>query len=179
MDTLISKMNDISIVEDVDEQVDEDVDEDEKKDEVSFVLDRPPTPPKPKTCAGQALTCTKPCQFALRKEDGTRGCCYKNECGFAHGWDEFKYIECKFPNCYRKKVCPFKHTDETGKAYFRRINKPVPDLPEKSDETRKKRIPQQYEPEQKMCYGTPEFQKILDATHQDVINMTNEVAKQM
>ena len=174
METLISKMKNISFEE-------ESGSEDEKEDMVSVVLDRPPTPPKPKTCAGQALTCTKPCQFALKKDDGTRGCCYKTECTFAHGWDEFKYIECKFPNCYRKKVCPFKHHDETGTVYFKRTGKPVPDLPLKSDETRKKRSPQQYsyEPEQKMPYGTQEFQKILDDTHQEVINMTNEVAKQM
>lgn len=172
MNSLITKISNINLTDDHQD--------DEEEKSVTMILEHAPVPPKPKTCAGQTLTCTKPCQFAARKEDGKRGCCFKTECSFAHGWDELRYIECKFPSCYRKATCPFKHPDETGIAYYKRTKKPVPDLPETSEETRKVRgRTSPYEPEQKMQYGTPEFQKILDATHQDTINMTNEVAGKM
>ena len=160
MESLIDNINDLIISD--------------EKDDIKIILERAT---KPKMFAGQDLTCTKPCQFAGKKEDGTRGCCYRTECSFAHSWSELRYVECKFEKCYRKNTCPFKHRDESGIAYFKRTKKAIPDLPETSEETRKQRRKDSAEMGD-VLYGK-ELREILEVTHKEVIDMTEQVAKQM
>ena len=104
------------------------------------------------------LTCTKPCQYVVRKEDGKFGVCYREHCTFAHSHSELRLPKCAFGDRCKKRdgaynpktrkldktsKCQFMHPDETVDGFYGRIKRVKPDLPETSETTRKPCKPRQ------------------------------------
>jgi len=85
------------------------------------------------------LTRTQPCHFVGKKDDGKYGCCFREECSFAHGWDELRVQSCSFGGkCFRQETdCYYIHPEESLQDYFSRTHKKKPDLPPTSENTRK------------------------------------------
>lgn len=89
-----------------------------------------------------ALLCTRACLFCKRKESGEWGVCFREKCTFAHSLSELQLPICGFgDNCKRKSgpnSCQFKHPAENTEQYYSRTGLVKPDLPETSEQTRKK-----------------------------------------
>lgn len=93
-----------------------------------------------------ALICTKPCQYVVRKESGPDqlieyGVCYREVCTFAHSLEELNAPVCAFgERCYKQIRCTFWHPEaESRDDFYKRTNKPLPDLPATSEKTRQPR----------------------------------------
>jgi len=108
----------------------------------------------------RALKATKACRHVTegKTEDGKYGVCYRHVCTFAHSLDEYQDPPCQFgDNCRhingkidrttgrinRRDKCSFKHPSEDHDEYISRTGKKTPDLPPKSEHTRKPRPVQQ------------------------------------
>lgn len=79
----------------------------------------------------EKLAFTKACYYVEKEgSPGDYGVCSKKGCTFAHTLQELRIPKCRFSeNCKHGKSCYYMHTGETIQHYFRRIGKPVPNLP--------------------------------------------------
>jgi hypothetical protein len=94
----------------------------------------------------EKLAFTKACYYVEKDSiSGDYGMCSKKGCTFAHTMQELRIPKCRFgENCKHGKSCYYMHSAETIQQYFRRIGKPVPNLPtgvEKTQESTESPIP--------------------------------------
>ena len=80
------------------------------------------------------------------------GACYRDVCTFAHGLDDFHFLECSFgTNCKfingrtdyhtgqtdKREKCLVRHPNETLEKFISRTGKQLPDLPPTCEHTRR------------------------------------------
>jgi hypothetical protein len=113
---------------------------------------------KNKSELAKTLTCTKACQYVLKKVDeetgveaDDHGVCYRETCTFAHSIAELQLPPCAFGDkCIRRngfkdfntgnvdktRKCQFCHPGETADQFYTRTGRDKPDLPATSDKSR-------------------------------------------
>lgn len=111
-----------------------------------------------KTAIAKTLTCTKACQYVLKKvneETGEiaeeYGVCYREVCTFAHSMAELQLPPCAFgEKCNRRNgtknfktgqvdkthKCQFFHPGESQDQFYTRTGRDKPDLPATSEKSR-------------------------------------------
>jgi hypothetical protein len=77
----------------------------------------------------------KPCQRVVKEESGfVNRCHYEtnsgNSCTYAHTLQELVIPKCRADMTCQNWKCPFLHSDEDTKAYFKRMPEKKPNLPE-------------------------------------------------
>jgi hypothetical protein len=100
----------------------------------------------------KTLTCTRACNNVKRASpEDDYGVCYRNTCTFAHSLDQLNDPMCGFDATCRFRwgkprrdgsvdsttKCMFRHSDEMREDWTKRTERPIPDLPETSENTHK------------------------------------------
>jgi hypothetical protein len=104
----------------------------------------------------KTLTCTKPCQYVMKKIDeetgveSDYGVCYREICTFAHSMAELQLPPCAFGDkCNRRNgtkdfktgqvdkihKCQFCHPGESADQFYSRTGRDKPDLPATSEKS--------------------------------------------
>lgn len=96
------------------------------------------------TSTGIDLSFTQPCTFALRREDGTFGCCTKKDCKYAHSLKQHRIASCLHKERCRfaSTTCRYIHPNETKESFYNRTTGVAPDLPEEIRMPSPKRVPE-------------------------------------